>query len=333
MSNIKDVANLAGVSISTVSRVISEKGYVNDETRKRVSKAIDELAYIPNPLATSLKTGRSNMIALLVPSIENHIFPEIIRGVEDVARQNGISVILCNTDDSTETEREYLDKLSTSWSDGFIVCSMRPDSKHIRILRDEGIPLVLTTRFYDDSVDAVGIDNKGAAKNAVRYLIKTGHRKIGIALGNCELNIYRDRFEGYKEALAEAGLPIEARFILRQGSGDDSFHYLTQNMIASGDLPDAMFATTDMKAINMMRAFLDKGLRIPEDISVVGFDNIKICPMLNPSLTTVSQPLYKIGALAMEKLIAQIKAKDEGREYTPVLNILSTELIVRQSTR
>lgn len=333
MSNIKDVANLAGVSTSTVSRVLSEKGYVNDETRKRVSKVIEQLAYVPNPLATSLKTGRSNMIALLVPSIQNHIFPEIIRGVEDVARQNGISVILCNTDDHAETEKVYLDKLSTRWADGFIVCSMRPDSEHIRVLHDSGIPLVLTTRFYDDTVDAVGIDNRRAARNAVSYLIKTGHKKIGIALGNCELNIYRDRFEGYKDALAEAGLPADERFILRQTSDEDSFYYLTQNMLASGALPDAMFATTDMKAINIMRAFLDKGLRIPEDISVMGFDNIKICPMLNPSLTTVSQPLYRIGALATEKLIAQIRAKDEGREYTPALNILGTELIVRQSTR
>lgn len=333
MNNIKDVAGLAGVSTSTVSRVLSDKGYVSEETRRKVTKAIAQLNYTPNPIATSLKKGRTNMIALLVPSIQNLIFPEIIRGVEDVARQNGISVILCNTDDNTQTERDYIEKLQTRWSDGFIICSMRPDSEHIRVLRDAGIPLVLTTRYYDDTVDAVGVDNRRAAYDAVRYLIKTGHKRIGIALGNCELNIYRDRYEGYRDALAEAGLPIDERLILHEASDEYSFYCLAQNMLVSGAVPDAMFATTDLKAIIMMRVFLDKGLRVPEDISVLGFDNVKISPMLNPPLSTVSQPLYKIGALAMEKLIAQIKAKDEGRAYEPVLNILGTELIVRQSTR
>lgn len=333
MNNIKDVASLAGVSTSTVSRVLSEKDNVSGETRERVLKAIKQLGYSPNPIATSLKKGRTNTIALFVPSIQNHIFPEIIRGVEDVARQNDISVILCNTDDNPKTEKAYIDKLRTRWADGFIVSSMRANADHIYALRDAGVPLTLTTRFYDDTIDAVGVNNHKAARDAVNFLIKTGHRNIGIALGDCELNIYRDRFEGYKQALAEAGLPADERFILRGVGDDQSFYYLTQNMLAQGHIPDAIFATTDMKALFVMRVLLDKGLRIPQDVSVIGFDNIKICPILNPSLTTVSQPLYKIGALAMEKLIAQIKAKDEGKGYTPTLNILDTELVIRQSTR
>lgn len=334
MKNIKDVANLAGVSTSTVSRVLSEKGYVNDETRKRVLSAVEELGYTPNPIATSLKKGRTNTIALLVPSIQNLIFPEIIRGVEDIARQNGYSVILCNTDDNPETEKDYIEKLRTRWVDGFIVGSMRSDSDHIRKLWSAGVPLVLTSRYcHADAMDAVGIDNKKAAKGAVEYLIRTGHKKIGIALGNSNLDLYKDRFEGYKEALEEAGLSVDERFILHETSDEYSFYYLTQNMLASRHIPDAMFATTDMRAIIMMRVFLDQGLRIPEDISIIGFDNVKVGAMLNPSLSTVSQPLYKIGALAMEKLIAQISAKDEGKVYEPVLNILGTELIIRDSTR
>lgn len=333
MKNIKDVASLAGVSTSTVSRVISMKNSVKPETRKRVTDAINQLGYVPNSLAKSLKEGRTNMIALLVPSIQNYIFPEIVRGVEDVASRNGISVILCNTDDNPEIEKRYIEKLRLLWADGFIVCSMRPDSDHIRQLHDAGIPLVLSSRYYDDSIDTVAIDNKKAAFEAASYLVKTGHKKIGIALGNCELNIYRDRFEGYKAALTEAGLPIDERFILRSDSDDADFYYLVQNMISRGNTPDGFLGTTDQKAVVVMRALLDMGLRIPEDVSVIGFDNIDISSMLNPALTTISQPFYKIGALAMEKLILQIKARDEGLEYRPMVNILGTELIVRKSTR
>lgn len=331
--NIKGVANHAGVSASTVSRVLSGKENVNEETRKLVLAAVKELGYVPNALAKSLKNGRTNMISLLIPSIQNHIFPEIARGVEDVARKKGFSVILGNTDDDAGVEIDYIEKLCTHWTDGFIVSSFRPDSDHIRALKTAGVPLVLTTRHFNEDIDAVAVDNRRAAYEAVAYLIKTGHKRIGIALGTCKLDVYQERFEGYKKALNEAGLPLDERFILHEGSDTDSLYYLTSNMLSMGNIPDAIFATSDPKAIVVMRAILDAGYRIPEDISVIGFDNIKMSAMLNPSLTTVSQPLYKIGALAMEKLIAQIEAKEAGKPYIPMLNILPTELVIRNSTR
>lgn len=273
------------------------------------------------------------MIALLVPSIQNHIFPEIVRGVEDVARQNGISVILCNTDDNVNKEIEYIEKLNSRWTDGFIICSMRSDSTHIKALQDSGIPLVLAARHYNEGIDSVAVDNRRAAHEAVKYLIRTGHKKIAIALGPPALNVYADRFLGYKEALLESGLPFDDRLVMRETTDSYSFYYLTQKMLSLGPAPDSIFATSDLKAIIAARAALDHGLRIPEDISILGFDNIKFSSMLNPPLTTVSQPLYKMGALAMEKLISQIKAKDEGKTYKPMLSILNTELIIRQSTR
>lgn len=330
---MKDVANHANVSTSTISRVLSEKGYVNENTRKVVLSAVKELGYVPNTLAKSLKNGRTNIVTLLIPSIQNHIFPEIARGVEDVARRKGFSVILGNTDDDKNIELDYLEKLGTHWTDGFIVSSFRPDSDHIRALKELGVPLVLTTRHFNENIDAVAINNSKAAYEAVRYLIKTGHKRIGIALGTCNLDIYQERFEGYKMALAEANLPFEEEYVLHDSGDADALYFLTRNLLSTDNVPDAIFATSDPKAIVVMRAILDSGLRIPEDISIIGFDNIKMSAMLNPSLSTVSQPLYKIGALAMEKLAAQIEAKETGRQYTPMLNILDTELIIRNSTR
>ena len=162
MVSLKDVAMEAGVSASTVSRVLSNNPVVNEITRQRVMDAVRLLDYRPNELAKSLKLGHSNTIALMVPSIQNLIFPTIARGVEDTARKAGYTVILCNTDEDVEEEKRYITRLRTRFIDGFIVASMMPGSDHIRKLWQEGFPVVLTSRIYDDTIDAVGIDNEGA---------------------------------------------------------------------------------------------------------------------------------------------------------------------------
>lgn len=334
MTNLKDVAEFAGVSASTVSRVLSGKNYINDNTRKRVLEAVHTLNYSPNVLAKSLKMGRSNTIALMVPSIQNQIFPVIARGVEDTARRAGFTVILCNTDEDTEVEKAYIDKLKNRWIDGFIVSSMLPGSHHIRRLRDEGFPLVLTSRYYDDTIDAVGIDNFQAAYDATRYLVRTGHRRIAFAMGREELSIYTERCKGYWAALRDSALPLEEELILREYNGTNSFYQLTKSLLAKRVRPDAIFASSDPKAIVIMRAVRDCGLSIPDDISVLGFDNIEISSLLEPPLSTVSQPLYDIGVLAAKKLITQIHHKEKnGKLLNPTVDVMSTDLIIRKSTR
>jgi len=334
MTNIKKVAERAGVSASTVSRVIAGKTYVKEETRQRVLKAVEELSYSPNILAKSLKMRRTNTIALMVPSIQNLMFPIITRGVEDTARKHGYTVVLCNTDENIEVEKEYIKKLQNRWIDGFIVCSMLPNSNHIRNLKEEGFPVVLTSRYYGDSIDAVIIDNYKAAYDAVSYLIKTGHRKIAIALGRMELSLYQKRFEGYKDALKDNGIPLDERLIMNETYNTNSFYFLTLNLLNSGIMPDAIFATSDPKAIVVVRAIKDRGLRIPDDISVMGFDNIEMSALIDPPLTTVSQPFYDMGALAAKKLIDLIAYKDKCSEPPePIVDVLNTELIIRKSTR
>lgn len=332
--NIKAVAEYAGVSTSTVSRVLSGKSYVNEQTRIHVLRAVNELNYRPNALAKSLKMGCTNTIALMVPTIENEIFPIIARGVEDTARRNGYTVILCNTYEDMELEKDYINKLRTRWIDGFIVSSMLPNSHHIRQLKADGFPVVLTARYYDESIDAVVIDNYKAAYDAVCYLIKTGHKRIAIALGRRELSIYQRRLEGYIDALKAYNIPVDESLIIDETNGRNSFYYLMQGMIKRGNIPDAVFATSDPKAFVVMRAIRDCGLRIPEDVSVLGFDNVEISALIDPPLSTVSQPLYDIGVLAAKKLITMIRLKEKNEEpAAPVVDILNTDLIIRKSTR
>ncbi|HYH03383.1 MAG TPA: LacI family DNA-binding transcriptional regulator [Bacillota bacterium] len=330
MINMKKVAEDAGVSVSTVSRVLSGSDCVKEKTRLKVLEAANRLNFQPNILAQGLKLGYTSTIALMVPSIENQIFPVIARGVEDVARKNGFTVILCNTDEDMKVEKEYITKLKTRWIDGFIVASMLPDSDHIRALCAENFPVVLVCRYYDESISAVAIDNYHAAYDAVCHLIKSGHKRIAFASGRLELSFYQKRYQGYLDALKDHGLAVEPKLIMHETNGSQSFYYLTQQLLKEEPGIDAVFASSDPKAIVVMRAIQDLGLRIPEDISVMGFDNIGMSNLVEPPLSTVSQPLYEIGALAAKKLIRMIKGNGSTK---PVIDFLKTDLIIRKSTR
>ena len=332
--NLKTVAARVGVSTSTVSRTLSGKGYVNEKTREKVLKAVKELNYTPNTLAKSLKMGRTNTIALMIPSIENEIFPIITRGIEDTARENGFTVVLCNTYEDVNVEKDYIDKLRTRWIDGFIVCSMLPGSDHIRQLKADGFPLVLISRYYDESIDAIVIDNYQASYDAVSFLVKRGCRKIAIALGRIELSIYQKRFQGYKDALKDHGIEINEKLILNETNGTKSFYELTFDLLKSGVTPDAIFATSDPKAIVVMRAVKDFGLRIPDDVQILGFDNIEISSMIDPPLSTVSQPLHEMGVQAANKIISMIMNKGKKDfDSKPGIDVFSTELVIRKSTK
>lgn len=334
MIGLKDVAQYAGVSASTVSRVLTGKGYVNDRTRKRVMEAARVLDYRPNLLAQGLKMGISNTIALMIPSIQNLIFPDITRGVEDAARRAGYTVVLCNTDEDVEIEKHYINNLRTRLIDGFIVASMVPGTNHIQKLLQECVPVVLVSRSYGDDIDAVIVDNVKAAYEAIGHLIKTGHRKIAIALGRRELPIYADRLKGYRTMLEDSGLPFDESLIICETTGNSSFYSLTMDMLKSGIIPDAIFATSDPKAFVIMRALHDAGLRIPNDISVMGMDNVEMSSLIEPPLSTVSQPLYEMGKLAAQKLFRQIANKDcTGKMAPPRIDVLPTELIIRKSTK
>ncbi|HHY81961.1 MAG TPA: LacI family transcriptional regulator [Clostridiales bacterium] len=326
MVTIKDVAKKAGVSSSTVSRALSGKIPVDEKTKERVLAAVKELNYQPNALAKGLKEGVTGTIGLIVPNICNPVFPLVSRGVEDTARKHGYTLILCNTDEDINIEKECIQKLRKQWVDGIILAASGRDDSHINELKASGLPMVLLIRKLGDEVDAVVIDNKKAAYQAVRYLVDTGHQRIIAVIGDTTLPLYSERFQGYCQALEEAGIVPDPSLVIKVPDNESCYDAIYR-LIKKGVKADAVFALSDPRALEAMRAVKDAGLRIPQDISVVGIDNLQFTPFLDPPLTTVSQPLYQMGEAAAERLISIIK----GDKSPPYINVMETRLIIRKS--
>ncbi|MDR2655372.1 MAG: LacI family transcriptional regulator [Oscillospiraceae bacterium] len=333
MATIKDVAALAGVSISTVSRTLSGIAPVSDETREAVMKAVEELNYQPNVLAQGLKRGRSNLISLIIPNIMNPIFPAVARGVEDRARNMGFNVILCNTDEKLDVEEDYVKKLQMRWVDGYIFATASGNSAHIRELHGQGVPVVLLIRGMDLAVDQIVLDNFKGAYEAVSYLISQGNGSVAIYNGRTDIELYQERYNGYLKALEDAGIPFDENLVLgsAQNAEQTNTYPSVMEMLEKGLRPDAIFVASDPMALGVMRAIRDFGLRVPDDISVIGFDNLEFSAMLEPPLTTVSQPLYKMGALAAERLIKRIERK--GASKPPRIFRINSKLIVRHTVK
>ncbi len=339
MANIKEVASIAGVSISTVSRVISGNGYVKQETRLKVLEVIRQTGYAPNVLAKSLKMGRSHTICLLMPSIENLVFPIITKGIEDTARKHGFNVILCNTNQDAEIEKSYINEMKTRWIDGFISCGATHDNRNVTKLREEGFPLVLVARFQPSDigvVDIVSVDNYTAAYTAVSSLIASGHKKIAFAFGNAHLWFYQERLRGYVTALQDHGITYDENLVMRESAASEDFYDLTVQLMQSetGKNLDAIFCTSDPKAYVVLRALHDLDIPVPESISVMGVDDVPMSALIEPPLSTVSQPLYEMGVHAALSIIKQIEHKNKyGVLPTPVHEIMHTTLKPRKSTR
>lgn len=338
MVNIKTIAKLAGVSPSTVSRVLSGTSYVKQETRETVMKVVKENGYTTNALARGLKQKRSNNICLMMPSIENLIFPSITKGVEDTARKHGYSVTLCNTNEDVSVENAYIDKMRNHWVDGFIFCGItKNDTAYVENLHADGVPLVLVARYNPQDVgvmNIVSIDNFDALYKSTEYLIKTGHKKIAIASGAENLYFYDERLRGYTQALMDNGITPNPELIMREGSDTNSFYKATKELLALHPDIDGICSTSDPKAIVVLRALHDMKIPVPEQISIASLDNVPMSALIEPPLTTVSQPLYEMGVAAATNLIRQILYKEKnGQLPKPIHDVKATEIIVRKSTK
>ena len=337
VKNIKDIAALAGVSYSTVSRVLNGKEYVNEKTRKKVLDVLEQNDYQPNALAQCLKNGQTKTICLIVPSITNGIFGPICEGVSDMARENGYTLILCNTNEDMDIEGDFVEKMKQRWADGFIIASSRGDKKIIDKLIADNIPLVLITRFrkeYVGKADIISVDNYKAAYEGTRYLIDKGFKRIAFASGDKSLQFYRERLRGYKDAMKDAHLEIYDDLIMQRDDSSDDFYELTLKAMQSKNCPEAFFASSDPKAITIFRALHELKKNIPDDISVLGFDDIQMASMLEPPLSTIAQPLYEFGKVSCASIIKQIEHKNKfGKLPKPIKHVMDHRLIIRQSTK
>jgi DNA-binding LacI/PurR family transcriptional regulator len=326
---IKDVAEIAGVSTSTVSRVLSDSPLVSDDTRKKVLKVVRELNFSPNVVARALKKRESSTIGLLVPDIVNPYFAEIARGVEDIAHKSGYSVVLCNYDADTEKEKKYLQVLLQRQIDGLIYAGSGLLAGSIVNLLQAGIPTVLLDRDTSEilDVDTVCIDDESAAQLAVDHLISLGHREIAVLSGPEYLNSSRGRLAGYKLSLARSAIDFKPELVVSGPFTTEAGFELVTKLVRSGARFTAVFAMSDMMAIGAIKGLQRLNLRVPEDIAVVGFDNIKMSELITPELTTVAQPMYELGSQAFAILKERLDARHSERQRI----VLKTRLIVRDS--
>lgn len=328
LTTIQDVAEKAGVSVATVSRVMNNSERVLESTRAKVLKVMTELDYKPNHLGRNLRKMKTNTILVLLPSISNPFYSGVVKGIEDVAKSELYNVLLCNTDSSYEREASYIHLLENRTADGVIFMETAMPTDELSVLTKKH-PIVQCSEYKTGTtVPSVSIDNKAAAREIVNYLIQKGRRRIGLITCDNQLISTKDRFEGYKQALFETGIPYDRDLILMGNYTFRSGYDAAKKIHEMQDPPDAVFAISDVMAIGLMNGLKKQGFNIPEDILVAGFDNISFAIMSDPALTTIEQPRYDLGAEAMRLLLSILKK--EMISYENV--ILKHKLIIREST-
>ncbi len=330
MPTIHDVAKRAGVAPITVSRVINHADYVSDGVRERVNRAIEELGYVPNVIARSLKSKRTDTLALVFTDITNPFFNILARGVEDAASEAGYNVIFCNTDENQAQEDDYIQLLLQKQVDGILLVPADSHSRSIeRILRQK-TPLVVIDRKVDYDVDLVRGDSEAGGYQLTSYLISLGHKRIAFLSGSEKVSTSVDRVQGYQRAMREHGLEAFLDFHYGQYS-QESGAQLTRKIFSRPETPTAIFAGNNFIAIGALTVLREMKIRVPEDVAVVSFDDIPETLAYFPFLTVVVQPPYEMGQKATELLIARIR--DEGEIPLEVQNIVfPVEMIIRESS-
>jgi LacI family transcriptional regulator len=326
---IYDVAREASVSMATVSRVVNNNPNVKPQTRKKVFEAIERLGYRPNAVARGLASKKTTTVGVVIPDISNAIFAEVARGIEDIANMYHYNIILCNADKKKDKEIRVINTLLEKQVDGLLFMGGAVTEDHIQAFKTSSVPIVLcATTDESGNYPSVDIDHIAAAEDAVKTLIQNGHRHIAMISGTLQdpSNGFA-RYQGYKNALEKAGIPFNEDLVRIGNYRYESGIEVTQYFLELQDKPTAIFAANDEMAIGAIHAIQDKGLRVPEDVSVISVDNVRMASMVRPLLSTVAQPMYDIGAVSM-RLLTKLMKKES------VMNsrvVLPHEVILRQS--
>jgi LacI family transcriptional regulator len=325
---IGDVARLAEVSIATVSHTINKTRFVSEELKARVYQAIEELGYMPNTVAQGLRAKKTKMIGLVIPDCTNMYFAEIAQQIDQKGFKLGYNVILCNSDNEAEKQHHYIRLLISKQVDGVILISTDHTEKDIELLEKHNVPTVLVDRNVSShNVDIIMVDNFKGGHIAAAHLVDCGYVRIGCVTGPANISSSIDRLNGFKEELKSHGLTIPKSYIVRgnfqYSGGKDAFGALMK----LPDLPEAIFACNDMMALGCMHAALESGLRIPQDIAIIGYDNIIFNEITFIGLTTIAQPLQKITT----QTILYLESRIQDKNIAPRTSIFDPALIVRES--
>jgi LacI family transcriptional regulator, galactose operon repressor len=325
---IYDVARLAGVSTATVSRALNGTGQIAPATRATIDAAVEQLGYHPNTVARSLVTKSTQTIALLLPDITNPFYAALVSGIQRRVLETGHTMLLCTTESDPEREEQYLNLLRAKQVDGVLVDGLvLPPDTIARFVRN-GLPIVCLDRDVDSTtVPLVQVDNRLGARMATEHLLSLGHRRIGHIAGAPELGISEERIAGYRDALAAAGLEPEPQLLAVGMFTEEGGCEAMGALLETTELT-AVFAANDLSAIGAVSAIVESGRRVPDDVSVVGFDDLRLSRYTTPPLTTIHQPALEIAERATQ-LLLDLAA---GREASQLLHLLEPELVVRGST-
>lgn len=327
MATIKEVAIASGVSASTVSRILASDTWGKEETRKKVLKAIKELQYKPNGLARQLRTQETKTIIVIIPDLSNTIFHEIAMGIEAEADANGYHVLIADTKGQASLEKYYLNAIQQHEYDGIISMSANVTRKLLEQIAGE-YPLVMALQSIQDSqIPTVSIDNVAAATAAMKHLIRLGHKKIAHITSSSDIGVYKDRLNAYMKALVKNELAVDPQLIRSGTSTILGGFEMADQLISSGKAFTAIFAAGDTMALGAISALRQRGIRVPEDVAVVGFDDLEVSSYYNPPLTTIRQPKHMIGQYAFRKLLTIMK----GESVSNPIDILPYELVIRES--
>ncbi len=335
-ATIKDIARELNVSSSTVSRALKDYPGISDETKRRVKEVADKLNYRPNAIALSLRKSRSFTIGVIIPEVVHFFFSTVISGIEEVAFTRGYKVILTQTNEKLNREMSSIETMLSNQIDGFLVSFSKEtsDYTHFSKLLDQGYPIVFFDRVPDiPNAINVMVDDYNGAYQATSHLISQGYRTIVHLAGPPTLKISSERENGYRKALLDHGLQVNTDLIVEcaVGTDDEGFKITTELLNTLSVRPDAFFANNDMAAVGAMLACKAAGLKIPEDVGIVGFSNWQFCSMIDPSLSSVAQPGFNIGTKATEILLDIIEKKLDPSSFTGPY-VLETELLIRKSS-
>jgi len=325
---MKDVAGRAGVSTATVSHVINDTRFVEDETKQRVLQAIAELGYRPSAVARSLTTNRTQTIGVVVSDASNYFFADVLRGIEDIFRPQNYNIIVCNTSEILERESNYLDLLLRQRVDGIIAAATSQRWGVLSEAESQHTPIVFVDRTFDD-LDGpyVGVDNAGGACQGTEYLIECGHRKIGILAGFQRLSAMRERLAGFHQALLEHEVTLSENWVVYSELSIEGGRQAMKQILSLPNRPTAVFINNNLLSLGALIAIKELGLHCPEDIAIVGFDDHPWAAVSDPPLTVVRQPAIKVGSKAAELLLAMI---NNGKSPESRV-VLDCELILRES--
>ena len=328
-ATIRDVAREAGVSVTTASRAFNNKDDVHPDTRQRVLAAAQRIGYAPNLVARGLVLGKSGALGAIIADSANPVYTEALRGIESVVNRAGYGLLLCNAGESQEQSLRCLTMLQNNRVEGVLLTPVQSDWRDVRLLQAAGIPFVLVLRHaLGVETDYVIPDHVRGGYLVCRHLLALGHRRLGHIAGPLYLSSAQGRLAGYRQALAEAGLPYDealmdvAPFTIAGG------YAAGQRLLERADRPTAIFAGNDLQAIGALKAARQLGLRVPEDLALAGGDDIPLLEMLDPPLTTFHVPLFEIGARAAEVLLEKLAGRCEGLQQI----VYPPQLIIRRSS-